>query len=61
MDRCIDLEDRGLMTPAGRHAFENADGWGYQVFHPTPEQRKQMIEEAKARRPELYAKIFPDL
>ena len=22
MDRCIDLEDRGVMTPAGRHAFE---------------------------------------
>ena len=29
MDRCIDLEDRGLMTPAGRRAFENACGWGY--------------------------------
>ena len=24
MDRCMDLEDRGLMTPAGRRAFENA-------------------------------------
>ena len=24
MDRCMDLEDRGLMTPAGRWAFENA-------------------------------------
>ena len=22
VDRCIDLEDRGLMTPAGRRAFE---------------------------------------
>ena len=22
MDRCMDLEDRGLMTPAGRRAFE---------------------------------------
>ena len=21
MDRCMDLEDRGLMTPAGRHAL----------------------------------------
>ena len=61
MDRCIDLDDRGLMTPAGKRAFENAYGYGYQVFHPTPEQRKQMIEEAKARRPELYAKLFPDL
>ena len=52
MDRCIDLEDRGLMTPAGRWAFEHAYGYGYQVFHPTPEQRKQMSEEAKARRPD---------
>ena len=41
MDRCIDLEDRGLMTPAGRWAFEHAYGYGYQVFHPTPEQRKK--------------------
>ena len=57
MDRCIDLEDRGLMTPAGRRAFENAYGWGYQVFHPTPEQRKQMIEEARERRPALYEKM----
>ena len=40
MDRCIDLEDRGLITPAGRRAFENAYGWADQVFHPTPEQRK---------------------
>lgn len=46
MDRCIDLEDRGLMTPAGR--------WAYQVSHPTPEQEKQMMEEARARRPGLY-------
>ena len=37
MDRCIDLEDRGLMTPAGRWAFEHVYGYGYQVFHPTPE------------------------
>ena len=37
MDRCMDLEDRGLMTPAGWRAFENAYGYGYQVFHPTPE------------------------
>jgi hypothetical protein len=37
------------MTLAGRRAFENAYECSYQVFHPTPEQRKQMIEEAKAR------------
>lgn len=24
MDRCMDLEDRGLMTPAGRAAFEKS-------------------------------------
>ena len=60
MDRCMDLEDRGLMTPAGRRAFENAYGWGYQVFHPTPEQRKQMMEEARERRPALYEKMSPE-
>ena len=54
MDRYIDLEDRGLMTPAGRRAFENAYGYGYQIFHPTPEQRKQMMKEALERRPGLY-------
>jgi hypothetical protein len=25
MDRCIDLEDRGLMTPAGRRALNFAN------------------------------------
>lgn len=60
MDRCIDLEDRGLMTPAGRRAFENAYRWGYQIFHPTPEQRKQMMEEARERRPALYEKMSPE-
>ena len=60
MDRCMDLEDRGLMTPAGRRAFENTYGWGYQVFHPTPEQRKQMMEEAHERRPALYEKMSPE-
>jgi len=60
MDRCMDLEDRGLMTKAGRLAFENAYGWGYQVFHPTPEQRKQMMEEARERRPALYEKMSPE-
>ena len=60
MDRCMDLEDRGLMTPAGRRAFENAYGCGYHVFHPTPEQRKQMMKEARERRPALYAKMSPE-
>ncbi len=26
MDRCVDLEDRGLMTEAGRRAFEKIKG-----------------------------------
>ena len=28
MDRCIDLEDRGLMTPAGRRALISWTNWG---------------------------------
>ncbi len=43
MDRCIDLEERGLMTSAGRQAFENEYGRDYRIFHPTPEKEKQMI------------------
>lgn len=54
MDRCMDLEDRGLMTPAGRWAFEHAYGWGYQIFHRTHEQLEEMIEENKRRRPGMY-------
>ena len=42
IDRCTDLDERGLMTPAGKRAFKNAYGFGYQVFHPTPEQEKQI-------------------
>ena len=52
--RCMDLGDRGLMTPTGKRAFENAYGYGYQVFHPTPEQKKQMMKEDRERRPGLY-------
>jgi uncharacterized protein YdeI (YjbR/CyaY-like superfamily) len=33
MDRCMDLEDRGLMTPAGRRAFE---------FHGQTEDQNEM-------------------
>ena len=43
----MDLEDRGLMTPAGRRAFENACGWRYQVFHPTPEQLEDLNDHRK--------------
>ena len=54
MERCIDLDDRGLMTPAGRWAFEHACRYGYQTFNPTPEQGKQMMKEVMERRPGLY-------
>ena len=42
------------MTPAGRWAFEYAYGYASQVFHPTPEQEKQIMKEAIERRPGLY-------
>ena len=51
MERCVDLEERGLMTVAGRWALENAYGWGHHFFHSTPEQMEEMIEENKRRRP----------
>ena len=34
LDRCIDLDDRGLMTPAGKRAFENAYGWDHPNKYP---------------------------
>ena len=50
----------GLMTPAGKRAFENAYGYGYQVFHPTPEQMEQMMKDARERRPGLYENLSPE-
>ena len=35
MDRCVDLEDRGLMTEAGRQAFERA--FEYEIIPPDSE------------------------
>ena len=52
MDRCVDLEDRGLMTEAGRQAFEKA--FDYEII-PLDSKINQMIkQEAKLRRPGMY-------
>ena len=52
MDRCVDLEDRGLMTEAGRQAFEQA--FEYKIIHPDSEISHRIKEEAKLRRPGMY-------
>ena len=44
MDRCIDLENRGLMTEAGRQAVEKA--FEYEIVPPDSEM-SQRIEEEK--------------
>ena len=48
----MDLEDRGLMTDAGRRAFDNA--FEYEIIPPDSEMIQSIKEEAKLRRPELY-------
>ena len=52
MDRCVDLEDRGLMTEAGRRAFEQA--FEYEIIPPDSEIKQRIKEEAKLRRPGMY-------
>ena len=52
MDRCMDLEDRGLMTEAGRQAFEKA--FEYEIVPPNSEMIQRMKEENELRRPEMY-------
>lgn len=52
MDRCMDLEDRGLMTKAGRLAVEKA--FEYEIVSPDSEISKRMQEENKLRRSEMY-------
>ena len=52
VDRCIDLENRGLMTEAGRQAFEKA--FEYEIIPPNSEMIQRMKEEAKLRRPGMY-------
>ena len=52
MDRCVDLEDRGLLTEAGRRAFEKA--FEYEIIPPDSEINQRIKEEAKLRRPRMY-------
>ena len=52
MDRCVDLDDRGLMTEAGRQAFEKA--FDYEIIPPDSEINQRVKEEAKLRRPGMY-------
>ena len=52
MDRCIDLENKGLMTEAGRHVFEKA--FEYEIVYPDSDISKRMQEENKLRRPGMY-------
>ena len=52
MDRCVDLEDRGLMTEAGRRAFEKA--FEYEIIPPDSELNQRIKEETKFRRPGMY-------
>ena len=52
MDRCVDLEDRGLMTEAGRRAFERA--FEYEIIPPDSELNQWIKEETKFRRPGMY-------
>ena len=52
MDRCVELEDRGLMTEAGRRAFEKA--FEYEIIPPDSEINQRIKEETKLRRPGMY-------
>ena len=52
MDRCVDLEDRGLMKEVGRQAFEKA--FEYEIIPPDSELNQKIKEEAKIRRPGMY-------
>lgn len=52
MDRCIDLENRGLMTEASRQAVEKA--FEYEIVSPDSEISKRMQEENKLKRPGMY-------
>ena len=52
MDRCVDLENRGLMTEGGRQAFEKA--FEYEIIPQNSEINQRIKEEAKLRRPGMY-------
>ena len=50
--RCIDLKKRGLMTDAGRRAFEKS--FEYEIVSPDSKISKRMREENKLKRPGMY-------
>ena len=52
MDRFVELEDRGLMTEAGRRAFEKA--FEYEIIPLDSELNQRIKEETKFRRPGMY-------
>ena len=52
IDRCIDIENRGLMTEAGRQAVEKA--FEYEIVSPDSKISKRMREENKLKRPGMY-------
>ena len=52
MDRCVALEDRGLMTEAGRQAFERA--YEYEIIPPNSKISQRLEEENILRRPGMY-------
>ena len=52
MDRCVDLEDRGLMTEVGRQAFEKA--LEYKIIPPDSELNQRIKEDNKLRRLGMY-------
>ncbi len=47
MDRCMDLEDRGLMTPAGRRAFEKMPRKNKFIFSWTNGGQKRNVNFSK--------------
>ena len=51
-ERCINLEDRGLMTDAGRQAFEKA--YSYKIVPKGTLMEKRIMKHNKELRPGLY-------
>lgn len=51
-ERCINLEDRGLMTDAGRQAFEKA--YSYEIVPQGSLMEERIMKHNKELRPGLY-------
>ena len=51
-ERCINLEDRGLMTDAGRQAFEKA--YSYEIVPNGSLMEERIMKHNKELRPGLY-------